>query len=72
MEGNKSSKSAFNRRGLIVKAEIKDETYRKIYKYEFNIKDKNAILNFLKILEQYSGFSIMQLIKDKLNIGEWW
>ena len=60
------------KQGDIVVVEIKDSTRRIIYRTKFNIKDKNAILAFLQILENYSGFSIIELIKQKLNIGEWW
>jgi len=59
------------RKGDLVKVEIRDATYRLIYKKRFNIQDKNAILSVVKILEEYSGFSIRELIKEKLNIGEW-
>lgn len=60
------------REGDIVKIEIRDQTYRIIYRRTFNIKDKNAILSLIKILEDYSGFSVYQLIRQKLKIGEWW
>ena len=60
------------RTGDTVKVEIRDTTYRSIYKNTFNIVDKNAIYNLLKALERFSGMSIYQLIQDKLKLGEWW
>ena len=60
-----------SREGIIVKVEIKDETYRTIYKTKFNIRDKNAILNHLRVLEEMSGFNVVEIIKQKLKIGEW-
>lgn len=59
------------RKGDLVKIEIRDATYRIIYKKKFNIRDKNAILSVVKALEDYSGFSIAELIREKLKIGEW-
>lgn len=55
------------RQGDTVKVEIKDFTRRLIYRSKFNIRDKNAILALLKILETYSGFSIAEIVKDKLK-----
>ena len=54
-----------------VKVEIRDSTYRVIYRNNFNIKDRNAIINFLSALEKYSGFSVLQLIKEKLKMDTW-
>jgi len=59
------------RSGDIIKIEIRDMTYRVVYRKKFNINDKNAILNLLVTLEKYSGFSILELIKERMNIGEW-
>lgn len=55
-----------------VKVEIKDFNRNTSYRTKFNINDKNAILNFLQILENYSGFSIAQLINEKMKLGQWW
>jgi hypothetical protein len=60
------------RENNIVEVEIKDETRRTIYRTKFNIKDRKAILLFLDVLENYSGLSVAQILKEKLSIGEWW
>lgn len=60
------------REGDIVKVEIKDNTYRVLYKNTFNVKDKNGIFALLKSLEKFSGLSIYQIIQEKLKLGEWW
>lgn len=72
--GKKRKKIVYrhSKKGDLIKVEIRDEGYNLIYRNKFNIKDKNAIYYHLKILEQYSGLSIPQLIKEKLKIGEWW
>lgn len=61
-----------NRTGNLVKVEIRDETYRIIYRNQFNICDKNAIYDLLKTLEKFSGCSIYQIIQSKIEKGEWW
>jgi len=58
-------------KGVIIKAEIRDETYRIIYRTKFNITDKEALLTHLQALESFSPFSIIQLLKEKLRIGDW-
>lgn len=58
-------------KGDIIKIEIRDITYRIIYRNKFNINDRKAMIGFLGILENYSGFSIAELLKEKLKIGEW-
>lgn len=60
------------REGDIIKVEIKDQTRRTIYKCKFNINDKNSILYLMKAIEKYSGFSVLNIIEEKLKIGEWW
>lgn len=60
------------RQGDIVKIEIRDFTRAIIYRNKFNIRDKNAIINLLKVLENYSGFSMYTLVKEKLGVEEWW
>jgi len=59
-----------HREGDFVKIEIRDCYYKIIYKNKFNIQDKNAILNLLSVLEKFSGFSVQELIKKKLET-EW-
>jgi len=66
----KNPKYTHSRRGDLVKVEIRDESYNLIYKNKFNIRDKNAILSLLSILETYSGFTIRSLIGEKLK-EEW-
>jgi len=58
--------------GDVVNVEIRDQTRRVLYRNKFNIKDKNAIISFLQVLEKYSNFSIIDLIKKKMEIGDWW
>jgi len=55
------------RQGDTVKVEIKDYTRRLIYRNKFNIRDKNALINLLQMLETYSGFTIIELIKMKIK-----
>ena len=59
------------RSGDFVEVKIKDSTRRTVYRSKFNISDKSAILQLLGILEKYSGFSIYQLVQQKLKIGDW-
>lgn len=59
------------RDGDIVEVKIKDCTRRTIYRGKFNVYDKNSILTLIGILEKFSGFSVIQLIKEKVKIGEW-
>jgi len=58
------------REGDFVRVEIRDHSFRIIYKNKFNIQDKKAILNLLGVLEKFSGFSINEIIKMKLDT-EW-
>lgn len=60
------------RKGDFVKVEIRDNTYRVVYKTKFYIRDRGKILELFRMLEKFSGFSIYQLIKDKLKVDEWW
>lgn len=54
-----------NIKGNLVKVEIRDETYKVIYKKKFNIKDKNAWWDIINAAEKF-GFSVAMLIRDKL------
>ena len=67
----KKFKYTHRRSGDVIEVKVTDFTRRTIYKSKFNVKDKNSILNLLSVLEKFSGFSINQLIREKLNIGEW-
>jgi len=58
--------------GELIKVEIKDSTYKLVYRNTFNCKDKNSIFNLLKTLEKFTGFSIYNLIQEKLKADEWW
>lgn len=55
----------------IVCVEIKDGSRRVLYKNKFIVSDKRAMLAFLTIIEKFGGYSIYQLIKDKVRIGDW-
>ena len=59
-------------RGMTGEFIVRDETYRKLYKNKFNMSDKNSMITHLRVLEQYSKFSLYQLIKDLLKINDWW
>jgi len=59
-----------NRVGDIMKVEIRDQTYRIIYRTKFNIHDKSSIIKLLEVLEKFSGFSIVEIIKDRLKMDE--
>lgn len=71
MENLRNGEYKQHREGDFVIVEIRDYTRRVLYKNKFNLKDKNAILSLLFVLEKFSGFSIYELIKKKLEIGEW-
>ena len=58
-------KFSFNRKGDNVKVEIRDETYRLLYRSKFNIVDENAIYDLMKAIEGMGGVSINNLIKRK-------
>jgi len=58
-------KFSYNRRGDNVKVEIRDETYRLLYRSKFNIVDENAIYDLMKAIEGMGGVSINQIIKRK-------
>tara|TARA_R110000824_G_scaffold34907_1_gene110169 strand:- start:768 stop:992 length:225 start_codon:yes stop_codon:yes gene_type:complete len=58
-------KFSYNRRGDNVKVEIRDETYRLLYRSKFNIVDENAIYDLMKAIEGMGGISINNLIKRK-------
>lgn len=72
MDGTKRTEYSHRQEGDILKVRIEDFSRRTIYKNKINIRDKNAILNFLCILEKFSGLSINQILKEKLKIDEWW
>ena len=74
MKDWKKNKMEYSHRkeGDIVDVQIRDQTRRVLYRNKFNIKDKNAIISFLQILERYSNFSIVNLIQQKMKIGDWW
>ena len=58
--------------GDIVKVEIRDKNRTIMYRNKFNINDKKAILSFLEVLENYSGFSVTEIMSERLKLGEWW
>ncbi len=57
-----------SRRGDICKIEIRDQTYRILYKKKFNISDKQALVSALSAIEAFSGFSIQQVIRENLKL----
>lgn len=67
----KMMQCSYSRNGSVAKIEIRGEDRRIEYRYEFNINDKKAILSVLIAIEKFSGFSINEIIKEKLK-GEWW
>ena len=74
MKDWKKNKMEYSHRkeGDIVDVKIVDMTRRVLYRNKFNIKDKNAIISFLQVLEKYSNFSIIDLIQKKMKMGDWW
>jgi len=74
MKDWKKNKMEYSHRkeGDIVDVQIRDQTRRVLYRNKFNIKDKNAIISFLQVLEKYSNFSIIDLIQQKIKLGDWW
>lgn len=67
---NGNPKYMHRRDGDTCKVEIRDQTYRILYKTKFNIKDKNAVISLLSNIESFSGLSIQQLVREKLKL-EW-
>jgi len=61
----KEMKFSYNRKGDNAKIEIRDETYRLLYRRKFNMSDKNAIYDVLKAIESMGGISINEIIKEK-------
>ena len=57
--------------GDTVEVKIRDQNYRILYKNRFNIGDRRAIMKLLGVLEKFSGFSITEIIREKLKLGEW-
>ena len=72
MRNYKAMEYSHRREGDIVEIRIKDFTRRTIYKCKFDITDRNSILSLIKVLEKFSGFNVLELIEQKLKIGEWW
>jgi len=74
MKNFKKTKYQYSHRreGDLVKIEIRDSTRRIIDRTKFNIKDKNSFLSALIMLEKYSGFSIPEIIREKMKTDEWW
>jgi hypothetical protein len=60
-----------HRHGDTIKVEIRDQTYRVIYRTKFDVGNKIALIQFLEAIEKFSGFSIAELVREKLKIGEW-
>ncbi len=60
------------RSGDKVKVEIRDHTRKILFRKKFNVQNKQAIYEVLKELEKFSGYSIHNLIQQKLKVGEWW
>lgn len=69
--GKEKSEYRHYREGDTIKVEIRDQTYRIIYKCKFNISNKKSLIQLLGILEKFSGFSITEIVREKLKIGEW-
>jgi len=70
-KGKKGINYMHYRVGDIIKVEIRDSTYRVIYKRRFRLNDKKAIIQLLEILEKFGNFSIAELMKERLGIGKW-
>lgn len=63
--GSKITKLNFHRKGTLGKLEIKDETYRLLHRSKYNLTNKKDLKKLLMVLEKYSGFTIMQIIKSE-------
>ena len=59
------------REGDIIEVKIRDQNYRILYKNRFNINDKKEVMKLLGVLEKFGGFSVTELLREKLRIGEW-
>ena len=57
--------------GDIMKVEIRDFTFRILYKKRVNLRDINSIYQFLKVLEKFGDFSIAKIIKDRYKLDHW-
>lgn len=60
---------ASHQKGDIVKIEVRDETFRILYRKKFNVSDRNAWWEVIQGIEIF-GFSVVDLIKEKMGIGE--
>ncbi len=58
------------KKGDVIKIEIKDGSQRLLYKNKFSLNDENAIYNFLKVIEKFTNVSINTIINNKLGT-EW-
>ena len=54
--------------GDIAKVEIRDYTYRLLHRRQYNLSDKNSVLNMLRDLIKYCGH-ILDIIKERLIDG---
>jgi len=57
--------------GELIHLKIYDSTSQIVYKRSFRTDDKEAIYNLLTVLEKFCDFSVYDLIRQKLKIGEW-
>jgi len=64
-----SSEYTSHRNGDVVKIEIRDQTYKVLYRKKFNGNDMNAWWEVIQVSEKF-GFSVVELIKQKLGIGD--
>lgn len=61
------------RKGDVLKIEIRDQTYKLLYKKKINIQDKEALKQILEDLEKFSELKIKELFKEKIkNDQDWW
>ena len=65
----KFSSYSHTRKGDTIKIEIRDEGMMVVYRNSFNLRDKNAMMKIISILEGFSGYQIIDIIKLKYESG---
>lgn len=70
----KQNKKRYSHRqgSTVMEISIKDSSYQVMYSNTININDHKALINFLKVIEKFTGISVKELIaKDLLTSEEW-
>ena len=63
--GKKTSYVNFNSGGETIKIEIRDNTYKVMYRGTYKTNNKKDVYNMLTMLEKFTPFTINQIINWK-------